>query len=38
MGLDQRELNRIRVIMEKETKVGSIRIELRGPNGPYVYQ
>ena len=33
MGLDQRELYRIRVTMEKETKVGSIGIELtvRGP-------
>ena len=29
MGLDQCELYRIRVTMEKETKVGSIGIELK---------
>ena len=29
MGLDQRELYRIRVTMEKETKVGSIGKELQ---------
>jgi len=29
MGLDQRELYRIRVTMEKETNVGSVGIELQ---------
>ncbi len=29
MGLDQRELYRIRVTMEKETKVGAIGMELQ---------
>ncbi len=31
-----RELNRIRAMMEKETKVGSIGVELQQPYGLYV--
>ncbi len=37
MGLDQRELYRIRATMEKETKVGSTGVELRQPYGLYIY-
>ncbi len=38
MGLDQCELYRIRATMEKESKVGSIGVELQQPYGLYVYQ